>query len=116
MISSTNVTGNTRTVRKNKSPTTQLRAIEAITQLILEYPALSAIFKSMGAEKYLLLVRPDTQRCGNGPRALLHVATRRALASVNEVKVLSMACTMEVSGVPMKEREDITAQLARYAG
>ena len=105
-----------RTTRKNRSPNTQLRAIKAITDLILEYPALSAAFSSLNAGKALLEVRPHPERCRNEVRALLQPATRRALVCVQEVEVLSLVCAMDVEDVREREGEDMLAKLICYVG
>ena len=81
--------------RSNKSPQNQLCAIQAISFLVLDYPALSVAFHKQGAGRYLAAVLPDVQRCRNGTRRLLHEATRRALACVDEVEVITLICRFE---------------------
>ena len=100
----------------NKSPQTQLTAVTAITDLILDYPALSAAFNHLGAGDKLRKVLPDGERCVNGTRRLLHTATRRALASVDEVEVLSLVCRLSVILSLWGDTRVITKQLLRYVG
>ena len=82
--------------RKNKHPPTQLCAIDAISTLILEYPALSAAFRAADAGKYLAKVLPNVLRCRNAKREALYTAARRSLVCVEEVEVLKIGCRLEL--------------------
>ena len=101
--------------RNNKSPDTQLQAIEAIVDLVSSHPALSAAFRQRNAGKDLREVHPDTQRAGNLARGTLYARTRQALASVEEVEVLQLVCKMNIAQVlASRESKDIAEQLCGY--
>jgi len=102
--------------RNNRSSDTQLRAIQAIRDLILEYPALSAPFRTQGASQWLKTVLPHAQYCVNKTRGLLYARTRQALACIEEVEVVRLVCNMEIEGLDDCAREKIATRLASYAG
>ena len=80
------------------------------------YPALSAAFRTQGAGKYLIAVDPDSRRCSNDTRGLLHDATRRALACVNEVEVMTLICRLEWEVAHEVDNYlDTAVELASYA-